>query len=100
MDNELLESDGVAIALQQYGLRAWLDIFQRDLNGVYVRRGEWMSVSEFVSLSRHVERLMWQLGAIPWETEEGQLKIDIPLASDQLALEKLSRELMHDDLID
>ncbi len=97
LDRELLENDGLSIVLQQYGLRAWLDVYQRDLNAMYDRQGLWVSVGEFVALSRHVERLMWQLGAIPWETAEGQLRIDMPIAVDHLALEKLFRQQNHDD---
>lgn len=98
LERELLENDDISIALQQYGLRAWLDVYHRDLNAMYARQGQWASIGEFVALSRHVERLMWHLGAIPWETPEGQLRIDMPLAVDQLALDKLFRQ-HHDDRV-
>lgn len=97
LDRELLKNDDVSIVLQQYGLRSWLDVYQRDLKTIYDRQGQWTSIDEFVALSRHVERLMWQLGSIPWETPEGQLRIDMPLAVDQPALDKLFRQQHNDD---
>lgn len=91
LDRELLENDDVSIALEKYGLRAWLNVYQRDLNAMYDRQGQWVSIGEFIALSRHVERLMWQLGSIPWETQEGQLRIDMPLAFDHMAFDKFFR---------
>lgn len=97
LGRELLESDDVSIALQQHGLRAWLDVYQRDLKAMYDRQGRWESIGEFIALSRHVERLMWQLGSIPWETQEGQLRIDMPLAFDHMGFDKLFRWQSQDD---
>lgn len=92
LDRGPLEDNGVTKALQQHGLRAWFDVYQRDLRAIYDHQGQWASIDEFIALSCHLERLMWQLGSIPWETPEGQLWIDMPLAVDHLALDKLFRQ--------
>jgi Protein of unknown function (DUF4238) len=67
-------------------LAGWVDVYQRDLEVIYDRRGQWKSARELLSLTVHVERLLWRFGVFPWKTQENQIRIEIPLASDMTAL--------------
>lgn len=69
-------------ALEKIGLQAWVDTFRCDLARLYERRGGWESVQEFLALNRHIERVLWQFGVFPWRTEEGQMRVEIPLGTD------------------
>jgi hypothetical protein len=68
--------------LEKNGLRAWIDVFQRDLAGLYERQGKWESVQEFLALNRHVERVLWQFGVFPWRNDQGEVRVEIPLGTD------------------
>lgn len=73
-------------SLKESGLYAWLTIFQQDLQIVWERRGQWESLSELFRLNRHLERVLWQSGIFPWLTADGVSRIEIPIATDALAL--------------
>jgi hypothetical protein len=68
--------------LETMGLRLWIDALRRDLARLFERRGGWESVQEFLALNRHIERVLWQFGVFPWRTEEGQIRVEIPLGTD------------------
>lgn len=83
---EPVEPDSpLAITLKDAGLAAWLPRYQADLEAVRTRLGRWQSFDEFLALTLHVERLMWQLGIIPWTSGEG-LRVAVPLGTDAEAL--------------
>jgi hypothetical protein len=79
--------------LEKIGLRAWVDAFRRDLAGLFERRDEWESVQEFLALNRHIERVLWQFGVVPWRNDQGEVRVEIPLGTDiaQLLEEKDGR---------
>lgn len=79
------DDGGFEAALQETGLVNWLPMFQQDLERFRERLGKWASLDEFLSFSRHIERLLWQHGIFPWDGEGGP-QIHIPLASDAAAL--------------
>lgn len=87
------EDASLARAFEEAGLRAWIELFQNDLSLVWHRRGQWNSVDEFLLLNRHVERLLWLFGLFPWKTTEGQIRIEVPLASDAAQLQGLQPAL-------
>jgi hypothetical protein len=72
-------------ALQRAGLQSWLPRFANDLEMHRQRLGQWDSFDEFLAFNVHVERLMWQLGMIPWDTGAG-LRVEVPLWTDVGAL--------------
>jgi Protein of unknown function (DUF4238) len=71
---------------EEAGLGVWIELFQSDLELVWNRRGHWASLDEFLSLNQHVERLLWQFGLFPWKMDNGQIHVDVPLASDAAQL--------------
>ena len=68
-------------ALEDAGLQHWFPIFRESLERLRMRLGLWESFDEFLALNAHVERLMWQLGMLPWHGPEG-VRIEIPLGTD------------------
>ncbi|TDT87943.1 hypothetical protein [Pseudodesulfovibrio indicus] len=68
-------------ALVKTGLKLWLPIYKEDLEKFRLRLGRWESFNEFAAFNVHIERLMWQLGMIPWKTDEG-MRVEIPIGSD------------------
>jgi hypothetical protein len=69
-------------ALKECGFLGWFAQFQRDLASFCERIGSWESFDEFLAFNRHVERLAWQFGLVPFETTEGELRVQVPLSSD------------------
>ena len=57
----------LAAALDRAGLSRWFDVYQADLERFRRRLGRWESFEEFLAFNRHVERLLWGIGMIPWE---------------------------------
>lgn len=72
-------------ALRRAGLQFWLPRFASDLEAHRQRLGVWRSFDEYLAFNVHVERLMWQLGMIPWDTGAG-LRVEVPLGTDAEAL--------------
>lgn len=72
-------------ALKKTGLNFWLSCYKADLDRFRLRLGAWESFDEFTAFIVHVERVMWQLGMIPWKDGEG-VRVEIPLGSDAEAL--------------
>jgi hypothetical protein len=71
-------------ALESAGLNAWLAVFQSDLEKIWNTRGQWTSFQEFLTLNRHLERLLWQSGIFPYRTPEGGMYVQVPLVIDGL----------------
>lgn len=71
----------LSAALADAGLRQWFPIFHDQLERLRIRLGRWESFDEFLTLNVHVERLMWQLGMLPWHGPEG-VRIEVPLGTD------------------
>lgn len=73
-------------AIEDAGLRGWIDLFQADLAAMWEKRARWRSPSEFIALTNHAERLFWPFGLFPWKTPEGLVRVEIPIASDAALL--------------
>jgi hypothetical protein len=73
-------------ALQECGLLGWFAQFRRDLASFCDRIGRWESFVEFLAFNRHVERVVWQFGLVPFETANGGLHVEVPLATDAVKL--------------
>ncbi|MGH0315152.1 hypothetical protein NKY46_02625 [Sinorhizobium meliloti] len=73
--------DRLSAALADAGLQQWFPIFRDRLERLRMRLGQWESLDEFLALDVHVERLMWQLGMLPWHGPKG-VRIEIPLGTD------------------
>lgn len=86
----------LAEALERAGLSLWLSRFNADLEINRLRFGQWKSVDEFLALTVHVERLMWQLGMIPWGSDKG-IRVKIPIGSDAEALMADLKATGHDN---
>lgn len=82
LEQSVLADRTLATALKDAGLHDWIVLFDSELSRLWDRRGQWASFHEFLELNRHVERLMWQYGLIPWRTDQGLIRIEIPLAMD------------------
>ena len=82
LGKELLENQQLARKLEEMGLVNWFVLFDSELSELASRRGRWASFDEFLHLNRHVERLLWQFGFIPWKTDEGQLRVEVPIGTD------------------
>jgi hypothetical protein len=78
------ESD-LAVALERMGLKNWLPRYAADLETCRQSYGKWQSFDEFLTLNVHVERLMWQLGMIPWSNDDG-MRVEVPIGTDAEAL--------------
>lgn len=80
------DTDGdLADALSEAGLQHWFPIYRDRLERLRMRMGLWESFDEFLALDVHVERLMWQLGMLPWEDSNG-MRVEVPLGTDIAAL--------------
>jgi len=86
LQQSFLDEPTLAAALDEMNLRDWVLLFDSDLSRLWDRRGKWASLDEFLMLNRHVERLFWQYQLFPWRTDEGQIRIEAPLASDAAQL--------------
>lgn len=82
----LAEQSETESLLQGRGLLSWLEVFRRDLELIYDRRGQWSSAKEFLNLGIHVERLLWMYSIFAWRLPEGKLWVKIPLGVDAAAL--------------
>jgi len=82
LERSFLDDRLLAAALEDAGLRDWLALFDSELSQLWDRRQKWGSFDEFLMLNRHVERLLWQYGLFPYRTDEGQIQIVVPLATD------------------
>lgn len=82
LEQSILADATLATALKNADLHDWIVLFDSELSRLWDRRGQWTSFHEFLELNRHVERLMWQYGLIPWRTDEGLIRIEVPLATD------------------
>jgi hypothetical protein len=45
----------------------------------------WKSFDDFIGFNIHVERLLWQVGMIPWQDGD-TLRLEVPLESDAVHL--------------
>ena len=68
--------DTLEEALEQAGLANWFEMYRVDLDRFRSRLGCWESIDEFLAFNIHVERLLWQLGIVPWEAPEG-IRVEI-----------------------
>lgn len=82
LEQSILDNPVLAVALEDAGLRDWIVLFDSELSQLWDRRRQWASFDEFLTLNRHVERLLWQYGLFPWRTDEGLIQIAVPLATD------------------
>jgi len=79
---ELFDEDGkLELALKEHGLDRWLLVFGADLERFRGRLSKWESFDEFLDFNVHVERLLWQVGMIPW-SDGDLLRLEVPLQSD------------------
>lgn len=69
-------------ALDRLGLRAWFETYHRDLRAIWDCCGEWTSISQFFAFNRHIERVLWQFGVFLWRTPDGEIRAEVPLATD------------------
>jgi hypothetical protein len=82
----VLDDQVLATALHGAGLRDWFVLFDSELSQLWDRRRKWTSFDEFLTLNRHVERLLWSFGLFSWRADDGQIQIRMPLASDMAKL--------------
>jgi hypothetical protein len=75
-------------SMEKSGLKAWANIFRRDLDRLFNRIGKWESIQELLTLNRHIERVLWQFGVFPWRNDQGQVRVEIPLFTDAAQLMK------------
>jgi hypothetical protein len=87
MSQSIYDDEGDLIrSMEKSGLKAWADVFRRDLDRLFERRGKWESIQEFLPLTGHIERVLWQFGIFPWRNDQGQVRVEIPLYTDAVQL--------------
>jgi hypothetical protein len=86
LENSSFDDPALTSTVEAMGLRDWLVLFDSELSGLWDRRGEWTSFHEFLMLNRHVERLLWLYGLFPWKSDNEQIHISVPIASDAARL--------------
>jgi hypothetical protein len=89
LEKSFFDDAALTAALEEMGLRDWFVLFDSELSALWDRRGKWASFNEFLMLNRHVERLFWLFGLIPWRTDAGQIHITVPIATDEHRLSGL-----------
>jgi len=68
----ILDEEGtLAAALEAHGLTHWPATYRRDLERVRIKQGQWESIDELLTISRHTERLLWSVRVFPWISPEG-----------------------------
>jgi hypothetical protein len=82
----VLDDQVLATALHGAGLRDWFVLFDSELSQLWDRRRKWASFDEFLTLNRHVERVLWSFGLFSWRADDGQIQIRVPLAPDMAKL--------------
>jgi hypothetical protein len=80
------EEGNLSSALQGAGLGHWFDVYGMDLRKNHDRIGSWSSLQEFMFLTVHFERHLWRYGIFPWRSEEGTVRVEVPLITDAAAL--------------
>jgi 2'-5' RNA ligase len=80
------EEGNLSSALQGAGLGHWFEVYGTDLRKNHDRIGTWSSLKEFMFLTAHVERHHWRYGIFPWRSEDGTVRIEVPLITDAAAL--------------
>jgi hypothetical protein len=88
LDMSMTEDVDTKNLLLEHGLLGWIDVYQRDLEAVYDKRGKWRSLKDFLSLAVHLERLLWQFGVFPCKTDGNKVRIEIPIEVDMATLLK------------
>jgi hypothetical protein len=88
-ETSFFDDAALTAALDEMGLRDWFVLFDSELSALWGCRGKWASFNEFLMLNRHVERLFWLFGLIPWRTDDGQIHITVPIATDEHRLSGL-----------
>jgi hypothetical protein len=79
----MAEAGALGDALRQRGLRAWFDQFHKDMNLIWRTSGSWSSIDLFFAQRKHVERLLWPFGIIPWAENGGTyVRVMLPNAPD------------------
>jgi hypothetical protein len=87
LDETPFDDEGrLAELLQSSDLGRWFEIYSRDLRKHYERAGVWSSFNEFLFLNVHVERHLWRFGIFPWRSEDGFMRVEVPLVTDAEAL--------------
>lgn len=64
--------------LKSLNMSDWMTLLERDLKDLFARFGVWSSYDDFLRFSVHVERLYWQFGVFPWQTDDGNVWFEIP----------------------
>lgn len=78
----LLEDRELAQKLEEIGLLNWWILFDAELSELFSRQGRWANFEDFLHLNRHAERLLWHFGFIPWETDNGEVRVEVPIGTD------------------
>ena len=71
------QNQAIVEEFQKTGLLNWLTLFGSELSDLWSRSGNWTSFDEFLNLNRHVERLFWQFGLIPWKMDDNRIWVEV-----------------------
>lgn len=70
------KDDSLSKTFADLGIASWLDIFRRDLDKLWARRGAWASFDQFWAMRLHAERVLWRMGIIPVKLPTGQTYVN------------------------
>lgn len=71
-------------------LKAWLELFGRDLRAIYGSSSRQLDHRRLYALDSHVERLLWMFQILPWTTDDGAAFVSVPYGDD---IRRLGRSL-------
>jgi hypothetical protein len=69
-EGEIVEGDDLMVQLQGMDFADWIELFGRDLRSVYETVDGRLDIERALTLSRHVERLLWTFGVLPWPEDD------------------------------
>jgi hypothetical protein len=77
-DTDILTDRDVMETWRSINLAEWYVSYVGDLRSIWKTHGQWRSEKEFLSLSRHTERILWQCGMVLTEAPGNQCRVDFP----------------------
>jgi hypothetical protein len=75
---DVLADEDIIQTFRAINLAEWYPSYVGDLRAIWNTRGQWRSEKEFMSLSCHTERILWQCGMILTEAPGNQCRLEFP----------------------
>lgn len=69
-DDEMPAGGDLPDQLAGWDLSDWLDLYGRDLRSIYETVDGRLDLDRVMTMSRHVERMLWNFGILPWPEDD------------------------------